>query len=707
LPHIPALDGLRGLATLGVLFYHAGTRWMPGGFLGVDVFFVLSGYLITASLWHEWNCRQEVDLRGFWQRRIQRVYPAMVVLIAVTLAFAALWLPDQGKTLRGDALAAAGYVSNWHLILTQRPYFETMGRPPLLQHLWSLAVEVQFYLLWAPLFLLIIRRGSRKRGWIVALIGAALSLAWMAMLYHPDRDPSRVYYGTDTRLAALLLGAALACIWSPERRHELAPRAPGWAIDGVGLGTLGVLVGAWIYVHEFRPLLYRGGFGIVAMVAAIAIGAAIHPRSRLLAGLLGSAPLRWLGKRSYSIYLWHWPVFAVTRPRLDVTLDGVPLLLLRLGITIILAEGSFRLVERPLRYSRAGWATRGFVRGASLATVLAACVTLVSAATAQVAAAAVIDSSFAHAPTSPLSVSMPRETPVVHSAFQDQDARTPTPSATLPPAGRKEHAVFLFSDTPIRTTTTAATLPKRTEKRVRAARSVPVHSTAQPTAAKATEQVPTRVPRLHTRAQMAALPATPSDRRPAPTAVVAIDPTPAATPTATLPSTMSPPTQPYVLALGDSVMVGAGRALVEAISDIEVDAKVGRQAPEMIQLVRERRQSGQLGDIVVIHLGSNGIFYPEQFDQMVDLLSDVPKVVFVNVQVPRRWQDPINDMLRERTQRHANVVLADWYATSVDCTDCFVEDGVHLRPNGAALYAEFIVASLELPLQDAAYGSLQ
>jgi hypothetical protein len=154
-------------------------------------------------------------------------------------------------------------------------------------------------------------------------------------------------------------------------------------------------------------------------------------------------------------------------------------------------------------------------------------------------------------------------------------------------------------------------------------------------------------------------------------------------------------------------MVGARRTMQDQIPNIEVDASIGRQAPEMIRLLHERRQAGTLGDIVVIHLGSNGIFGGDQFDQMMALLADVPKVIFVNVQVPRRWQDPINDMLVERAKRYDNVVVADWYAASIDCTDCFIDDGVHLRPNGAALYTAFIAASLELPLQDGVYDPLR
>src|SRR5262245_59947737 len=213
LPYVPCLDGLRALAVVAVLLYHADVAWLPGGFLGVDVFFVLSGYLITALLLAEWHAHRSIDLPRFWLRRARRLLPALFAVIAIALAFALVWLPDEVANLRGDALAALAYVTNWHLIFKQDSYFETIGRPSLFQHLWSLAVEEQFYLLWPPLLLVLLRQRGRRGALAVALIGAAASAALMMLLYQPDVDPSRLYYSTDTRAFAPLLGAALACIW--------------------------------------------------------------------------------------------------------------------------------------------------------------------------------------------------------------------------------------------------------------------------------------------------------------------------------------------------------------------------------------------------------------------------------------------------------------------------------------------------------------
>src|SRR5215217_6687399 len=218
LPYVPGLDGLRALAVIAVLLYHAGLPWIPGGFLGVEVFFVISGYLITALLLTEWRRLGRVDLKAFWLGRARRLLPALYLVLVVTLAYAVVFLPGEVAGLRGDVLAALGYVTNWYLVLGQESYFEAIGRPSLLKHLWSLAVEEQFYLIW-PLVLAFglsmgATRWRRRRILILALAGAVTSALLMALLYRPEVDPSRIYFGTDTRATGLLVGAALAFVWA-------------------------------------------------------------------------------------------------------------------------------------------------------------------------------------------------------------------------------------------------------------------------------------------------------------------------------------------------------------------------------------------------------------------------------------------------------------------------------------------------------------
>ncbi|MDI7275758.1 MAG: acyltransferase, partial [Anaerolineae bacterium] len=359
LPYLPALDGLRALAVIPVLLYHADPRCLPGGFLGVEVFFVLSGYLITSLLLAEWQTSGRIDLPRFWLRRARRLLPALIVLIVAVLGFAVLALPEEVAALRGDVAAAAAYVTNWYLVLSHKPYFQTVGRPSLLKHLWSLAVEEQYYLLWPVLF----AGGMRlvRRRWMLPLVlaGALASGLWMAILQQAGADPSRLYYGTDTRAASLLGGGALALAWPPGAVVGRVGRGRA-VLDLAGLGALGLLAACCVRLDEFQPLLYRGGFALVGLGTLGLIAIVARPGARLVAPLLGSGPLRWLGVRSYSIYLWHWPIFAVTRPGLDVGLRPLPLLALRLAATLLLADLSYRCVETPIRRGALGQAWRAW-----------------------------------------------------------------------------------------------------------------------------------------------------------------------------------------------------------------------------------------------------------------------------------------------------------------------------------------------------------
>src|ERR671913_1430194 len=388
LPYSPGLDGLRAFAVIAVLLYHADLAWIPGGFLGVEVFFVISGYLITALLLAEWRQRGSIDLKTFWLRRARRLLPALYVLLVTTLAFAVVFLPGEIAGLRGDVMAALGYVTNWYLIFGQESYFEAVGRPSLLQHLWSLAVEEQFYLIWPPILALGLWIGATRlrprRVLRVALFGALASAVAMALLYAPGVDPSRIYYGTDTRATGLLCGAALALLWSPgeknrplearHRRLKLAGRGRfrrrwGWTapllLDVLGFAALGGIVWFCLYLGELQPFLYMGGFALVGLATTATIMAVVHPHTLIGARLLGSVPLRWIGVRSYGIYLWHWPVFMVTRPELDVPFDGFPLLALRLAATVVLADLSYRYIETPIRRGalRRAWKTLREARG--------------------------------------------------------------------------------------------------------------------------------------------------------------------------------------------------------------------------------------------------------------------------------------------------------------------------------------------------------
>jgi len=342
----PALDGLRALSVIAVLLYHAGLKWIPGGFLGVEVFFVISGYLITSLLLSEWVEKGCISFSNFWLRRARRLFPALFLLILAVISYAVVFLPDEVAGLRGDFLSTGLYVNNWFQVFSSKSYFETVGRPSLLKHMWSLAVEEQFYLFWPVALFLLLRFLRKSLVLFVILAGILTSIASMAVLYQPDTDPSRIYFGTDTRAAGLLFGAALAFIRRPGKSEE---KEVNWLTQTAGLAALGVLAACFIFVTEFNALLYRGGFTVVDLAAAGLIAVAVSPRGRVLASLLSWKPLLWVGLRSYGIYLWHFPVFAVTRPELDVTIKGLPLLFMRLALTAVLAALSYHFVEKPVR----------------------------------------------------------------------------------------------------------------------------------------------------------------------------------------------------------------------------------------------------------------------------------------------------------------------------------------------------------------------
>ncbi len=352
--YLPGLDGIRAIAVLGVMLYHADLTWISGGFLGVDVFFVLSGFLITSLILEEYDRSGSVRFSQFYLRRARRLLPAVALLLAVVAAAAAFVYHDMARQVRADVIASMFYVNNWKYVVDQASYFEFIGRPPVLKHLWSLSVEEQFYLIWPAVAYLIVRRSGRRGVAVVALALALASTAWMIVLSvrngFPDyADPSRAYFGTDSHAMGLLVGAVLATFWRPGRLRADVTTGARAVITAIGVTALLGVVGFFLLVGEFTPWMYTGGgFLALAVVVAVLIAAATHPAAPL-GRWLGTQPWRYTGQRSYGLYLWHWPIFMVTRPNLDIGLDGVPLLALRFALTFAIAELSFRYVEMPIR----------------------------------------------------------------------------------------------------------------------------------------------------------------------------------------------------------------------------------------------------------------------------------------------------------------------------------------------------------------------
>jgi peptidoglycan/LPS O-acetylase OafA/YrhL/lysophospholipase L1-like esterase len=343
----PALDGLRGLAVAVVVLYHAGVPGTVGGYLGVDAFFVLSGFLITRLLLDEWDRRGGIDLPAFWGRRIRRLLPAALVVLAGVAALCLVLDPTAISTVRGDALATLGYAMNWRLISESSSYFDQFAVSPL-RHAWSLAVEEQFYLLW-PLALLGLKRlGVSARGVFVTTVGlAAASAAWMAVNFRPDVDPSRLYYGTDTRAQSVLIGAALAAALAAGLR--IAPGRSRRALLVAGTVAAAGLAVAWARLPGTAALLYRGGFTVLAVAVAVVILAATHAGDNPLRRGLSWRPLRALGLVSYAVYLYHLPIFIwLNADRTGLDPHGPGLLALRLAATGAAAVASWLVVERPV-----------------------------------------------------------------------------------------------------------------------------------------------------------------------------------------------------------------------------------------------------------------------------------------------------------------------------------------------------------------------
>ncbi|MCU1353258.1 MAG: peptidoglycan-N-acetylmuramate O-acetyltransferase [Acidimicrobiales bacterium] len=614
---IPALDGIRAFAVVGVLLYHAGISWMSGGYLGVDVFFVLSGFLVTLLLVGEHERSGGVELKRFWTRRVRRLLPAQLALLATVTVVTAVFYREDLFDLRGQVVAALTASTNWYLRATGGSYFANLGRPPVLRHLWSLAIEMQFYVVWPLLFVGLMRlwRGKIERLVVTLLLAALASAALMAYLYQPPpADLSRVYYNTFCRLTGLLLGAALALLWRPSAlvRGPVARRGP--LLDLVGVVGLGVIVAFMVLATDQSAAMYRGGFALLSIATALVVAAAAHPGARLSGSWgLGHPALVAVGVRSYGLYLWHWPIYALTRPGVDLPWSSGPTLALRLLLTVVVNELSFRWVERPWHERRVTLASilpsrRRFVawprpaQAVALGTVLAIAVGSASLATAPKASNAIV-----------ASIKSGEDEIAAHNR---RAATTAAPTTTAPPTTTTSRAAGSTTTAPSTTTTTTAVPPP------------PIGAI------------------------------------------------------------------PRVTAVGDSVMVGAASGLYRRFGDkIYIDARVSRQgsvAPGIIASIKAQRG---LGDVVLIHLGTNGPLKVPDLRAMVDAAAPTP-VVFLTVRENRSWEGDVNNTLLTvvPTLGHARVI--DWHALADPHDDWFHSDSVHMTKPGIEAYADFVLRAL-------------
>ena len=573
--YIPAIDGLRALAVIAVMFYHLGFSWIPGGFLGVDLFFVISGYVITRMLLDSIAQSGGLDLRGFYLARLRRLLPALLFMLTTTIIAVGIWAPDTIKRLLVDTPFALTGTINWWLVANEQDYFESIGRPPLLQHTWSLAVEAQFYLVWPLILYFILKKFGKKHIPVAALfIAAASGIALLLVSFSIDAanasKVSHVYFGTDTHSIGLFLGAALAVSWIPQNfRVELSRKGQNF-IDGIGVfGFIGILA-TFLLIDASNPAMYKIAFPLAGIFGAAIIASIVHPASRF-APVLQNKVLLWIGERSYAIYLWHWVIFQVTRPTVDLAGQAWALYSLRILIVFALADISLRYVELPIR------------RG------------------------------------------------VIQYWIKGRKYRTKK---------ERNRQTSLLSTTTVIVVIIAAVI---------SVRAISIANDAR-TALEKSLTVDT--------------------------------------------STVVPTEKDGLWVTGDSVILGIRSVLEENQPISLVNARIGRQAPELLEvLIQDQPQA--LDSPVIFNLGNNNALSREQVEQIFEAVKGQPQIIVVNTAVPRPWRDGNNQIINEVAAKYPQADVIDWNAISNGRPEYFAPDGVHLVPAGVNAYVSAILEKLQ------------
>ena len=653
-PYLPGLDGLRAIAVSAVLVYHANHTWLTGGFLGVEVFFVISGYLITLLLLSEKERTGTVRLGQFWLRRARRLLPALFVMMASLAIYMALFNTRPMGQARGDLLAGSFYVSNWFQIWVGQSYTAAENFAPL-RHLWSLAVEEQFYLVWPLVMVVLLRkRGDRLPRvalwllWASLFIAAVVAATYVSGAVFIGADPltnapscgpdesngyvsvfghclnvnETLYLSTVTRAGGLMLGSAFALVWRPVAIMRGPLRTRGRRMDVIGLlGLVGLaMMMNRLYLFDpetgqYDPLLFRGGFLLAGLCTIAIIAAATHRRA-WIGRLLGVRPLHWVGTRSYGLYLYHWPVYQVLRePGQQLSLRQF---LIALLIALPITELSYRLVELPVRQGRFGEWMRGERR-----------------------------------PRTPAALQRRRRTFVIGASFAVLAGFATVSIATADVLCEGQVACDSERGLAQIANGSVTTVPVVT--------AAPVVPTTQPIA-------------------------------PGDTAPPATEPAP----TTTLGAADLLPTY----AVGESVMLGAAPQLTAG--GIQVNAAVSRQGKNVAEIVELAGLGGQLGRAVVIQTGTNGSVSDETFARIMAALppDQVPLVVFLTVKAPRGWVADNNTRIRALPSQYPNVKVVDWETEAQQILDQLSrsDGGIHLSTSYAKqFYANLIFDAIGRP----------
>lgn len=575
--YIPAIDGLRGVAVVAVMLYHLGFSWIPGGFLGVDLFFVISGYVITRLLLDSIARSGGLDLRAFYKARIRRLFPPLVFMIIATSIYIGIWAPQTMRRFMTDSPFSLLGAMNWWLVFRHTDYFDVIARPPLLQHTWSLGVEAQFYLLWPLILLLVLRYlGKNKIPGAALCIAAVSGITLLVVSFRADSNNSsqisHIYFGTDTHSIGLFLGAALAVSWIPQNLNQRIEKRAQDFIDGIGvIGFIG-MIATFLFIDETDPALYKLAFPLAGIFGCAIITSIVHPASRF-APILSSKIAVWVGERSYSIYLWHWVVFQVTRPAVDIAGSAWALSALRILIVFALADISLRLVELPIRSG------------------------------------------------------------VVEYWFKGMKYRTQR-------VQRRQLSILgiSFLSTALVITLLSTHAIQKSDREM----------------ARVKSEL-TQTPQISTK-------------------------------------DIAPTATSGLWLTGDSVILGI-RYELETRSHIAlINARVGRQAPELIE-VMIRDKLNMAGSTVIFNLGNNNRLTDAQVAALFAALKGQPKIIVVNTAVPRSWRDE-NNILIARYAELFGALLIDWNAVSSGHPEYFAPDGVHLVPMGVRAYVDAISSKL-------------
>ncbi len=348
--YITGFDGLRSLAVIGVILYHLLPSQMRGGFLGVPVFFVVSGYLITDLLVQEWKQNGKIRLGKFYIRRMKRLYPALVTMLIASSAYITLFQRNLLNNLRGNVVSSLLYVNNWWQIKHGLSYFDRFAGESPFTHIWSLAVEAQNYLFWPIIFILLMKLvKNRGKIYITVSVAALISAILMAILFTPGQDPTRVYYGTDTRLFSILMGSSLAFIWPSTRLKSQIPKQAKKVLNSIGLGSLLLLIAAFLFLNDGTTFLYYGGMFLISLICVVLVAITAHPGASLNKWLTNPV-FTWLGKRSYGIYLYQFPIMIFYEAKFNVADHLVLHTIIEIVLILLITELSYRFVEKPMRF---------------------------------------------------------------------------------------------------------------------------------------------------------------------------------------------------------------------------------------------------------------------------------------------------------------------------------------------------------------------